>query len=253
MKPETYDVEAAIEEGHWWFVVRRELFSRLLREFGPAQSEPVLDIGTGTGANLRLLQLQGHRNVVGLDASDAAIAYCADKGLGTVRKGDICNLPFSNDSFPFVFATDVIEHVADDQKALSEFHRVLAPGGRVLISVPAFPSIWGLQDEVSHHHRRYRMNLLLDRIKRADLVPVLTFHFNFLLFAPIWAARQFLKIAKPRIDSEAQVNSPLLNKILTCIFRWDVSLARRLQPPFGVSILVIAERPSPETQPAHGN
>jgi SAM-dependent methyltransferase len=242
MKSETYDAEAEIEEGHWWFVVRRELFARLLEEFGPTRSDPVLDIGTGTGANLRMLQAQGHYNVVGLDMSDAAISYCASKGLGTVKKGDICDLPFPNNAFSFVFATDVIEHVDDDEKALREIHRVLIPGGKVLFSVPAFPSIWGLQDEVSHHKRRYRMELLIDRIKRADLVPITAFHFNFLLFVPIWLARQLFKIAKPQIRSEAEVNSPLLNKLLMRIFRWDVSVARWLKPPFGVSILVVAER-----------
>jgi SAM-dependent methyltransferase len=242
MKSETYDVEAEIEESHWWFVVRRELFGRLLKEFGPARSEPVLDIGTGTGANLRMLQVQGHNNVVGLDMSDAAIGYCASKGLGTVKKGDICDLPFPNSAFSFVFATDVIEHVDEDEKALREIRRVLTPGGKVLISVPAFPSIWGLQDEVSHHKRRYRMQLLVDRIKGADLVPITAFHFNFLLFAPIWLARQLFKITKPQIRSEAEVNSPLLNKLFMHIFRLDVGVARWLKPPFGVSILVVAER-----------
>jgi SAM-dependent methyltransferase len=242
MRPAAYDAEAAIEETHWWFVVRRELFSRLILEFGPAKMDTILDIGTGTGANLRLLRDLGYARIIGIDPNDHAIRHCAAKGLGNVQRADVCDLPFSSGSFRLILATDVIEHVEDDGRAMREIARVLAPGGRVLIAVPAFPSLWGLQDVVSHHQRRYRMLSLLTLLKVADLKPLVQFHFNFLLFAPIWLARTIIRISKPDIDSEGQINTPVLNALLTRVFRWDVRLARYMRPPFGVSILVVAER-----------
>lgn len=142
----TYAVEAEVEATHWWFVGRRRLFGAELAKSGIKPTDRVLDIGTGTGANLRLLRSLGLAAVRGLDSSDEAIGYCVSKGLGAVQKGDICALPFADESFDFVLATDVIEHVDDDPAAAREIARVLAPGGIALISVPAFPSLWGLQD-----------------------------------------------------------------------------------------------------------
>jgi hypothetical protein len=105
--------------------------------------------------------------------------------------------------------------------------------------------LWGLQDEVSHHRRRYRLGPLLERIRAAGLVPERHFHFNYLLFAPIWAARQALKLWRPpTFQSESAVNTPLMNRVLTSIFSFDIATAPRLAPPFGVSILVVARRPA---------
>jgi ubiquinone/menaquinone biosynthesis C-methylase UbiE len=86
----------------------------------------------------------GFKHVTGVDMSDDAIRFCAEKGLGHVEK-----LPFDNVSFDVVLATDIIEHVDDDNRALAEIARVLRPGGKVLITVPAFQALWGLQDEVA--------------------------------------------------------------------------------------------------------
>jgi len=143
-----------------------------------------------------------------------------------------------------VLATDIIEHVDDDVRALREVARVLKPGRTALITVPAFPSLWGFQDDVSQHKRRYRMKPLLERIRQAGLVPRKNFHFNYLLFAPIWSARQLMKIWRHDYRSESEVNTPVVNRVLSAIFGLDVRLAPRLAPPFGVSILVIADKPA---------
>jgi SAM-dependent methyltransferase len=180
--------------------------------------------------------------VVGLELSAAAIRFCESKGLGPVRQGDICAMPFPDSSFDFVLATDVIEHVEDDGRALEEIYRVLAPGGYVLLTVPAFNSLWGLQDEVSLHKRRYRIGGLLDRVGRAKLLPKRAFYFNYLLFGPIWGARRLMRLFRFELASEGQVNTPALNAVLSRIFAFDVWTAPRVRPPLGVSILVIAQK-----------
>jgi SAM-dependent methyltransferase len=186
----------------------------------------------------------GFSDVTGLDFSEEAIRYCAEAGLGTVRQGDITAMPFQADQFSLVLATDIIEHVDDDLRALREVARVLKPGRTVLITVPAFPSLWGFQDEVSLHKRRYRMKPLLDRIREAGLVPRKSFHFNYLLFGPIWSARQLMKLWRHGYRSESELNNPLMNRILKGVFDLDVRLAPKLAAPFGVSILVTAEKPA---------
>jgi SAM-dependent methyltransferase len=238
-----YAADARYERDHWWFVGRRKLFAGLIRELGLTADAPALDIGTSSGTNLRLLRDLGFSDVTGLDFNEDAIRFCAEAGLGTVRQGDITAMPFERDQFSLVLATDIIEHVDDDVGALREVARVLQPGRTVLITVPAFPSLWGFQDEVSLHKRRYRMKTLLDRIREAGLVPRKSFHFNYLLFGPIWSARQLMKVWRHGFRSESEMNNPMMNRVLMTVFDLDVRLAPRFAPPFGVSILVTADKP----------
>lgn len=242
MQLETFAVEAEIEATHWWFVGRRRLFARELTRAGLTSDSRVLDVGTGTGANLRLLRQLHVRDVAGLESNEAAIQYCAAKGLGEVRRGDICAMPFGDGSFDFVLATDVIEHVDADAVALRELARVLKEGGKALLAVPAFPSLWGLQDIVAHHKRRYRMKPLLQKMRAAGLEPRRHYHFNYLLFVPIFAARRLIDALGVKRDSEAEFNSPVLNRLLSAVFAFDVSTAPFLHPPFGVSILAVGEK-----------
>jgi SAM-dependent methyltransferase len=238
----TFAVEAEVEATHWWFVGRRRLFAAELEKAGLKRTDRVLDIGTGTGANLRLLRALGCTAVVGLDANEQAIGYCASKGLGVVQKGDICALPFADRNFDFVLATDVIEHVDDDSAAAREIARVLAHGGRALITVPAFPCLWGLQDRQAFHKRRYRMKPLLALLRGAQLSPERYYHFNYLLFVPIYLARRIIDLLGVDLKSEGQVNNRLLNRLFSAVFSLDTSTAPALKIPFGVSILVVARK-----------
>lgn len=237
-----YATEAAIEVDHWWFVGRRRLFSNIINKFNLVADANVLDVGTSTGANLQMLRDLGFTRIIGLDQSPVAIQFCAERGFGQVRLGDVCTLPFPEATFDLVLATDIIEHVDDDLRGLQELRRVLKPGSPLLLTVPAFPMLWGLQDEVSHHKRRYRLNQLLKKLDKAGLSVRRHFYFNYLLFLPILASRQMMRLVKVRVDSENQINTKWLNWALTLLFLFDVATAPWLRPPFGVSALVIAMR-----------
>ena len=210
----------------------------------------VLDVGTSTGTNLRLLRDLGFSNVRGLDNSEEAIHLCEMKGLGKVDRGDICALPFKSGSFDLVLATDVIEHVDDDTKAVHEIARVLKRGGTALITVPAFQALWGLQDEKAHHKRRYLQREVVHLAEQAGLTPIRHWYFNYILFVPIWLARHVIKFFNIRLSSENEVNSPLLNRLLTAVFHLDIRTARVLRIPFGVSVLVIARKDGAESHAA---
>ena len=192
-----------------------------------------------------MLRDLGFRDVTGIDSSDEAIRFCASKGMGPVQKGDVYDLPFPSGSFDLVLATDIIEHVEDDLRALREISRVLAPGGRALITVPAYQSLWGLQDEQSHHKRRYRLRPLSERIAASGLRPLKGYYFNYLLFVPIWAVRRGMARLGIRVESETQLNAAPLNALLLAIFSLDVMTSRWIRPPFGVSILCLAEAAEP--------
>lgn len=244
MEYAAYAAEAEAEATHWWFVGRRTLFRRLLARHAGDRDARVLDVGTSTGTNLRLLTDMGYRDVTGLDMSPEAIRFCTDKGLPPVRQGSITAMPFADASFDLVLATDVVEHVDEDQQAVDEVARVLRPGGTALFTVPAFQSLWGLQDEVSHHKRRYRRAGFRGLVDRAGFAVVDQFYFNYLLFAPIWLARRLIPLMAPDAKSETELNPPLVNRLLLGVMQLDVATAPWLRPPAGVSYLVLARKPA---------
>lgn len=242
MNVETFAIEAEVQRDHWWFVGRRHLLDRLLGELDPRPTWRVLEIGTGTGANLPVLARLGVRQVVGCDLSAEALRYSRDTSGLPFAQADASRLPFASNSFDVIVAADVIEHVDDDGAAVHEFARVLKPGGHFVFTVPAFPSLWGPQDIVAHHRRRYRRSGLLKLVKRAGLQVSRCFHFNYLLFAPIWAARKLLLALRIKVESENAINTVTVNRLLKRVFLADINSATKLRVPFGVSICVVGRK-----------
>lgn len=237
-----YEVEAEVEKTHWWFVGRRKLLARIVNDLGVPRNARVLDVGTSTGTNLRLLAELGFTRFEGLDAADEAVRWCAQKALGKVTKGDVCQMPFADATFDLVLATDIVEHVDDDMRALAEIRRVLKPGAAAVITVPAFQFLWGLQDEVAHHKRRYRGREILERISASGLHCSNSFYFNYILFVPILLARHAIRLLGVRLESENQLNNPFINSVLSKVFAFDVRSAPLLRPPFGVSFLAVVHK-----------
>jgi SAM-dependent methyltransferase len=238
----TYEAENEIEKTHWWFVGRRMLFGKLIQSLELSETASILDIGSSTGTNLRLLSELGYTNVKGLDPSPVARDFCAQKGLAEVMPGDVRKIPFPVDSVDLVLATDIIEHVEEDDIAIKEIYRIIKPGGYILCTVPAFQSLWGIQDDVSQHKRRYKKNGLNALVQSAGFEIRKSFYFNFILFIPIWATRVLLKLFRPSIRAETDLNSKFINWILLKIFMIDILTAKNIQPPFGVSILTLGEK-----------
>ena len=243
MDATVYDLETRIEHTHWWFVGRRRLLARAIEALDLPREARILDVGSGTGSNLRLLGELGFCNYLGVDASEISVRHCASKGLGEVMLGDACALELAADSVDLVMATDIVEHVEDDVGALREIRRVLRPGRHAIVTVPAFPSLWSLHDEIVHHKRRYRRGELERRIDEAGLELCAGFYFNYLLFVPIWLARQTFRLLGLGVENENEVNSPLINSGLERIFSLDVWSAPFIRPPFGVTYYALLRCP----------
>lgn len=237
-----YEIESSIEAKHWWFVGRRKLFLKMINQLKIKQNAYILDCGTSTGANLRALRDNNFVNVVGIDNNDQAITFCQQKDLFPVQLGDICDIPFEDNKFDLVLATDIIEHVENDEKALQEIYRVLKPQGKLILTVPAFQFLWGPQDDLSQHKRRYRLGMLLKKLNEAGFNILRKHYFNYILFLPIFFVRKMINLFKIKVDSENNINSKIINKILKFLFQIDILTARFICPPFGVSILVVGER-----------
>lgn len=251
MDMSVYEWENRQEEKHWWFKARRVLLSQEIKKLMGENKNSVLDIGTSTGTNLRMLKSLGFNNITGVDSNSDAIRYCKEKEFYNMIEGTILNLPFEKDSFQLVLATDILEHVKDDSKAVKEIVRVLKPGGIALITVPTFPSLWGIQDVAGQHYRRYKRKELMNLLRTNGLLVDENdcYYFNFFLFVPIWIARKGIRILQENlgllknIKHEGQINTNFLNALLYKIFYIDISIARQLRVPFGVSCFALCRHP----------
>lgn len=237
----TYEVEAAVERDHWWFRGRRRILAHLVEELRLPPRARVLDVGCGTGANGPVLSADG-RLAIGVDASPVPLGV-ASRGHAARLRADALRLPFADASFDLVVALDVLEHLDDDFAAARELRRVLRPGAAAIVFVPALRILWGLQDVVSHHKRRYTRRRLDAVLRHAGLTPSRTTYFNTLLFPPILAARLAMRLRPPKIASENQLGGPATNRLLDAIFAAESPiLAKGIDLPIGVSLACVSRR-----------
>lgn len=246
MRPEFYEEYNRIENTHWWFLGRRRIFLRLLRRYvRPQETALILDVGCGTGTTLRCLSPYGRG--MGVDIEWSALEYTRRRGISRVVQSTASDLAFGDDTFDLICALDILEHVDDDSRALRECYRTCKPGGLVLITVPAYRFLWGRQDEISRHRRRYVASDVRQRVAKAGFSIRRLTYFNTLLFPIIAGIRLFRRWRGPRPDealtSDFSMTKPgLVNDLLAAIFAGESLLLQYLDLPFGVSILCIAEK-----------
>lgn len=163
--------------------------------------------------------------------------------------GDARDLPFGDDSFDRVIASEVLEHIRKDLLAMREIARVLRPGGRVAVTVPRFgPEIvnWALSKDYrtapGGHVRIYRRSQVEERLREAGLLPV-DHHHAHALHSPYWWLRSLVGI-----DNEESGPVRAYHRFLA----WDIehanpivrSTERALDPVLGKSLVVYAEKPN---------
>ena len=243
MERHTYPIMYESEGKHWWFVGRRRILESFVREICESLGKErprILDVGCGTGANLEMLMKFGEAE--GVDVSEDALSFCRARGLGNVRRGAAEKLPYEDGTFDLVTALDVVEHLDDDAAGLREMRRVLKPEGRALLFVPAFMFLWGVQDDVSHHRRRYTAGELRRAVRGAGFEVERLTYANITFFAPILVGRLLMRLTGLRPASENNINVSALNGILGRLLGAERAILRRLNLPFGVSALCVARR-----------
>jgi SAM-dependent methyltransferase len=241
------------EDKHWWFAGRTwSLLNMLDRVIEPDTHKRVLDIGCGAGNMFHHLARYG--SVVGVDNNPKPLLVARDRGYD-VREGVAEDLPFEDGSFDLVSLLDTVEHCDDDMAVLRECYRVCAPGGHLLVTVPAFMWLWSHNDVLNDHKRRYTAKELREKLVRLGFrIRRMTYN-NFLVF-PMAAALILLRrgaeaepeLASPHFDDESyQVEMepapPLLNAVLSGVTWTEAQILRWVSLPVGTSIICIAQRP----------
>ncbi len=152
-------------------------------------------------------------------------------------------LPFADESFDLVCLLDVLEHLENDGAALEEYARVLKPDGTLFLSVPALPVLWGRQDVLSEHYRRYRRGPLAELVGRRFEIEHLTY-FNTWLFPPILAVRLLMRPFLSRsVEAGSDFSTPTpfgADALLEKLFASEGNWVTRRRFPIGVSLLSVA-------------
>jgi SAM-dependent methyltransferase len=243
MQSHHYPILYQVEDTHWWYVGRRRIIQSLVEKICTSLDNPnprILDVGCGTGANLKMLAAYG--SAEGVDISPQAVEFCRERGLDSVKLGAIEQLPYEDGSFELVTALDVIEHLDDDVAGLREMRRVLGRDGRVLLFVPAFMFLWGVQDDVSNHRRRYTLPSLLKAVEVAGFSIEWSSYANVSFFLPVLLVRSVMRWLRLHAATEYGINLSLMNRPFSSLFAAERFIFERGRIPFGVSAVCIARR-----------
>lgn len=253
MQSAQFQLHARIEERHWWFVARRQIVRRLVREvLPPSRATTIVDVGCGTGANLA--SLAGDYNCVGIDTSGEAVRLAAERfpqvrflhGYAPQDLGEVV------DEAKLVMMMDVLEHVPDDFALLSSMLAATQPGTYFLLTVPADMALWSQHDVSFGHYRRYTVERLRQAWAGLPVTPLVVSPYNARLYGMvklIRALNQRRGEAAGIAGTDFRQPAGPLNALLTRTFAGESQrlvnlLHGRRQAPYrrGVSLLALLYR-----------
>ena len=235
----------AIEDSSFWFRQRNDYILAVLGRFPP--NGFILDVGGGNGFVSLELEKNGFESVL-LEPSVTGVQNATKRGLRTIVRSRLEDAGFKDHTVPAAGLFDVLEHIEDDRSLLRQLRRILVPGGRVYLKVPAGRWLWSLNDDRACHFRRYSIG----RIKRlfgdcGFTVDHATYMFSYMTI-PLLLCRTLptkLGTAKPitseKTQSEFVVKSTAINFLLSMFHRAELSMIKReWRVPFGSSLFVVA-------------
>ncbi len=233
-----------LEKHHWWFRARREILRSQITSANLPEASEVLEIGVGSGENLYSLY-PDHVRLTGIEPFEDNARYANDRGEIPVYTGTAEQWPpeLRTRTFDAICLFDVLEHIEDDSTALQSFITHLNPGGLLFLSVPAYQWMWGRQDEVSHHYRRYTYKMLSKRLQDAGFLIERSTYFNTLLFPAIVLQRMKQRLTRAE-GSDFDQSYGKIEELFYRIFRTERQILRAFPMPFGVSLFTSARKPA---------
>ena len=240
MEEQVYPHLYKIEKEHWWYAARLDILMHFL-ETRLDLTRPIrsLDVGCGTGAAMEMFSRRFQ--AFGLDPSPQAIAFCRQRGLSNLFLGELTGYP-AGGHFDLITFLDVLEHVEDDRGTLVTARQLLDDRGRLLITVPAFPSLWSPLDVMLHHKRRYTPAMLRDVVRSAGFSILHLTYFNTLLFPVALVRRAASRVTHTETMGDLEIPGKVLNAVLRNIFELEKPLLPKVSFPFGLSLLCWAEK-----------
>ncbi len=245
MQAAEYDLMRAVEDRHWWHAVLRSLVVNALSGRLPAGAR-LLDAGCGTGGMLEFLQAKnGDLEMTGVDAADAAVSHCHQRGLASVQLGSVEALPFADAAFDAVLSLDVLYHAGvSDDRALVQMARVLRPDGLLVLNLPAFEELRGAHDVAVSGARRYAEGEVRALLDRCGFVVENIHYWNAWLFLPllVWRHLSRLKGSRAAAGSDLALTPGWMHWMLAGMGRVDAEMCREFRLPFGSSVFAVARK-----------
>jgi SAM-dependent methyltransferase len=245
MNSDEYKKMYELEDLYWWFIGRRKLVKWLLQEHTPnAKESRLFDLGCGTGLNVSAFATQ--YKTFGSDISHEALSFCRERNIGGLLACSADAIALRNESVDMVTALDVLEHVREDLPALREINRILTPGGKLIVIVPAYGFLWSEHDEALHHYRRYVARELRAKLTASNFEIERSTYFISGLFFPILFFRLWQGLRRTSIEASVSYRMPPLwvNRMLVWWLDVERSLLDHLNLPFGVSLIVVGRKPA---------
>jgi ubiquinone/menaquinone biosynthesis C-methylase UbiE len=245
MEPQEYSLMFEVEQTHWWYLGMEKITRAILNNWcstGPNTS--ILDAGCGTGAGMSTY-LADYGNVIGVDVSPLALEYCRKRNLTSLVLASVTGIPFPSGSFDLVTSFDVLyeKAVISDLVALTEFFRLLHPGGLLLLRLPAYDWLRGRHDLTIHTARRYTTSQVTQLLKDSGFQPLRVSYVNTFLF-PLALAKRLLEHIFPPApsSSDLSVNVGMLNGLFKHILASEAFFVSRIGLPFGLSVIALAQK-----------
>lgn len=245
MSPDAYMQMAEVQDTHWWFVARRKILVEQIKALQLPADADILEIGSGTGANLDFLAAFG--SVTGLEMSAAAIEFASRRAPAlpsvTLHQG-MCpqDIAIVGKKFDLICLFDVLEHIDDDAEALRRLGQFLKPGGTLMVTVPAYLWMWGPHDVQLHHRRRYSKHSLHACCKAGNVSIERMSSFNCFLFPLAAGMRMVDKLMKRTVASGLAVPFGPMNWAFAKVFGAERFLLRRSNLPWGLSLLLVGKK-----------
>ncbi len=234
-----------LEEQHWWYRGRRRVIASLVRGLDVPAGAQILDAGCGSGRNMVDFAALG--TVTGVEIADASVVRARERGIGEVVQCSVTEMPFADGRFDVAFCLDVIEHIEDQLRAWRELYRVVAPGGTLVVMVPAYQWLWSEHDVINHHERRYKASTLRAPAVQAGWQPVRTTYFNGLLL-PIAIVHRRLT-SRSHLVGEPVSDLQRTPEPLNTVLQWPLGLEARLigigwRISAGLSLAAVFSKPA---------
>ena len=234
----------AMDQEHGWSQGMRAITHALLgaTRLPPG---PLLEVGCGAGVFLRELQ-EYHRGArcFGSDYSSIALDY-AKRQPATLHlsQGDLQQLPFVANQFSLIVALDSFDQRAVNlQQAVNESWRLLQADGLLLLRVSAHPWLESEHDVAFNTGRRYNRQVLIDALTAGGFQIERVTYANSLLALPVIAQRLLQRWRLLPFESNHEI-SPVVNRQVARLLRWEANLLHLTNLPFGISLYVLARKP----------